>query len=157
MKAFEVENLDLSTAVIDDAFALKRVCNRADTCSLNTEEMSQEFLSEFYLTMTRTLAHHGEPAAHSRLDGVEMVADRGLSELSDLHIAVSQDGVVENTALGEQLKNAAGVDDIAFAWSLDQSLVRHRVLAEHERRSDHALETGKPDLDRSAILRFSEQ
>ena len=51
MKAFEIQNFDLAAAVIDDAFALKRVRDRPDAGSLNSEEMRQKLLGELHLTV----------------------------------------------------------------------------------------------------------
>ena len=86
-----------------------------------------------------------------------MIADGSLGELAYLNVAIAKDGVVKGPALGKELKHTACIDNITFAGRLYQRLIGHRILAKHQRRSDHPFETGKPDLDGSPVLRFGKQ
>ena len=51
LKAFEVEDLDATAAVVDYPFALERSCDSTNTRSLNTKKVGQEFLSELDLSV----------------------------------------------------------------------------------------------------------
>lgn len=131
LKAFQIEDLDPAAAVVDYPFALERSCDGTYARSLHTEKVGQEFLGQFDLSVARTLAHNGEPPAHSRLDRVEMIADRSLGKLTYFNVAITKYDVVKNPAMGKELKNATRIYNVTFARRLHQSLIRHRILAQH--------------------------
>lgn len=97
-QSVNIQDLYSPPAVIDNALALKRSGYRADTGALDAEEVSEKFVRQLDVAIAGAFAHDGQPAAHSRLDGMEMVADSRLSKLPYLDVAVTKHCLVENTA-----------------------------------------------------------
>src|SRR5829696_5165536 len=99
------------------------------------------------MLIARTLAHNGQPTAQTRFDRVKMIADAGLRNLFDNDVKVTQNDVVKRAAAIEKFENMLGFDSQTIGFDLHHRLVRHFVLPEQNRQSDHSLKTGKADLD----------
>jgi hypothetical protein len=147
-----VDDLDFAAPVADDALRLHRLGDHPDAGALNAEHLREEFLRQGQMLVARALAHHGQPAAQARFDGVKMIADAGLRDLFDDDVKVLENDVVKRAALIEKFENMLGFDPRALGFDLNHRLVRHFGLSEQNRQTDHSFKAGEADFDRLPLF-----
>jgi hypothetical protein len=76
-----INNLYPSASIPNNSVCLHLLGNETDTCTLDAQHVSKEFLRQDEMPLAGAFTHYAQPTAQTRLDPVEMIAQAGLRHL----------------------------------------------------------------------------